>query len=48
MQLDYPYYAPIINTINNHNNFNYESVSFHNNNKIIRTSDNKVVVPLCL
>ena len=47
-QLKDPYCAPIINTINNHNNFNRKSMSLHNENKTLRTSDNAVVVPLCL
>ena len=42
-----PYCEPIINAIKNHNNVNCKSVPLHDNNKMLRTSDNKVVVPLC-
>ena len=48
MQLNDPYCAPIINTINIRKNFNYESILLHDNNKMLRSSDNKVVIPLCL
>ena len=35
-----------MNTINNQKEFNYERTSLNNNTNILRTSDNKVVVPL--
>ena len=47
-KLNDPYCAPIVNTINNHKNFNCKIMSLHDNNAAIRTSDNKLVVPLCL
>ena len=44
--LNCPYCAPLINTIKYHKNFNHKSISLHDNNKTLRTSDNKVVIPL--
>ena len=41
-----PFCAPIIQNISQQRNFFLDNVSVHNKSKILKTSDNKVVVPL--
>ena len=45
-QINDPRCSPIIATTNNQRYFNYERTSINNNTKMLRTSDNKVVVLL--
>ena len=47
-QLNFSCCVLVFNTISSHKNFHHKSASLHDSNKMLRTSDNKVVVPPCL